>query len=61
MSEFKVGDLVTLKSGSPIMTVAALPEGDTNMQVIWMPGGSDSQFLPNTLEASPDCFKMVTK
>jgi uncharacterized protein YodC (DUF2158 family) len=60
MADFKIGDTVVLKSGSPIMTVekvrAAVDSGkiktDASISCIWFDGTKklDSSFPPDTLE-----------
>lgn len=51
--DFKIGDLVTLKSGSPVMTIVAAIEG--NFQCAWFVDGDvrDAVFSPPSLAAAP--------
>lgn len=50
MADFKIGDTVVLKSGSPIMTVEKVK--DSSISCIWFDGTKklDSSFPPDTLE-----------
>jgi uncharacterized protein YodC (DUF2158 family) len=53
--EFRIGDIVYLKSGGPAMTVedilTRIPESDTRLRCTWFSGGeaSDGEFNPLTL------------
>jgi uncharacterized protein YodC (DUF2158 family) len=50
MADFKIGDTVVLKSGSPIMTVEKVK--DSSISCIWFDGTKklNDPFPPNTLK-----------
>lgn len=64
MSEFEVGDIVTLKSGGPIMTVKVVGDhyGTPTIWTIWFDGTKmhDGSFPPATLEKSEKRSSKVT-
>lgn len=60
MADFKIGDTVVLKSGSPIMTVEKVK--DASISCIWFDGTKklDGSFPPDTLEIyNPDDEPLV--
>ena len=65
MEEFKVGDLVRLKSGGPDMTVemdaASNYERKGQIRCVWFEGNKKMQndFVPGTLKKADSAFAMT--
>jgi len=54
MAEFKAGDLVSLKSGGPIMTVDSVERGFGSVVCVWFAGAKreSAHFKTDSIEAA---------